>query len=189
MDIKNINTNKVLLNRCFSSKINIVGKVGKICIDYYNKNKIATVIKHIPGHGLSKQDSHFKLPIIKHSKSYLKKNDFKAFIKSNSLFSMTAHIIYSSYDQLNSATHSKTIIKNVIRKFIRFKGIIISDDISMKALKYDLVTNATKALDAGCNLVLHCNGKIKEMKKLAKIVPRIDIFTKKKTSQFYKFLR
>ena len=76
-----------------------------------------------------------------------------------------------------------------LRKKLGFKGILISDDISMKALKYDIETNALKAISAGCNLVLHCNGKIKEMKKLAKIVPRIDIFTKKKTSQFYKFLR
>ena len=85
-------------------------------------------------------------------------------------------------------THSKIIIDEVIRKLINFKGIIISDDISMAALKFNLETNATRALDAGCNLVLHCNGNIVEMRKLAKVIPKIDIFTQKKTSQFYNFL-
>ncbi len=189
LDIKNKNTNNVLLDRCFSTNLNVVKYIGKICVENFNKNKIATVIKHIPGHGLSKSDSHFKLPIINHSKSYLKKNDFKAFKNLSSLFSMTAHIVYSSYDSFNTATHSKKVINQVIRRYIGFKGIIISDDISMKALKYDLAKNATKALNAGCNLILHCNGKIEEMKKLAEIVPKIDKITKKKTSQFYKFLR
>ena len=101
---------------------------------------------------------------------------------------MTAHIVYSSYDPFFTATHSKIVIKKVIRKHIGFRGILISDDISMKALNYNLEENATRALEAGCNLILHCNGNIKEMKKLANIVPAIDMFTKKKTSVFYKFL-
>jgi len=71
---------------------------------------------------------------------------------------------------------------------MNFKGLLISDDICMKSLKYGLEENALKALQAGCNLVLHCNGNIKEMSKLIKVVPEIDKFTKKKTSHFYKFL-
>ena len=85
-------------------------------------------------------------------------------------------------------THSKIIINDLIRNKIKFKGIIISDDISMKALKFNLTTNTIKALDAGCNLILHCNGNIKEMQNLSKVIPRIDKFTQKKTAQFYKFL-
>jgi beta-N-acetylhexosaminidase len=72
---------------------------------------------------------------------------------------------------------------------MNFKGILMSDDISMKSLKYSVEENALKALHAGCNLVLHCNGNIREMSKLIKVIPRIDKFTQKKTSQFYKFLR
>ena len=101
---------------------------------------------------------------------------------------MTAHVVYSSYDQHNTATHSKIIITDVIRKYIGFKGLLISDDISMKALKYSLQDNCIKALDAGCNLILHCNGNPKEISKLLKIIPTIDNFTQKKTSHFYKFL-
>ena len=101
---------------------------------------------------------------------------------------MTTHIIYRKYDAINPATHSNIIIKKIIRNHIKFKGILISDDISMKALKFSIEVNAIKSLKAGCNLVLHCNGNIKEMSKLANLIPYIDKFTEKKTSDFYKFL-
>ncbi len=81
------------------------------------------------------------------------------------------------------------IISQIIRKKLSFRGILISDDISMKALKYDLIKNAKKALLAGCNLVLYCAGKYQESCKLIEEVPYIDKFTSKKTSEFYKFLR
>ena len=102
---------------------------------------------------------------------------------------MTAHILYKKIDNENVATFSKKIINDIIRKKIGFKGILISDDISMKALKYDLITNAKKSLNAGCNLVLYCSGNYNESRKLLKEVPFIDKFTAKKTSEFYKFLR
>ena len=100
---------------------------------------------------------------------------------------MTAHITYKSIDPIHAASHSQKIIK-LIRKKIGFKGILISDDISMKALKYDLITNATKSIEAGCNLVLYCAGKTSDNFKLIKSLPYIDKFTSKKTSEFYKFL-
>ena len=81
------------------------------------------------------------------------------------------------------------IFANIIGKKIGFKGILMSDDISMKALKYDLVTNAKKALEAGCNLVLYCEGNFEDNLKLIKSVPYIDKFTVKKTSEIYKILR
>ena len=101
---------------------------------------------------------------------------------------MTAHAIYKIYDPDNTATHSRIIINKIIRKHIKFKGILISDDISMRSLKFSIEKNAEKALQAGCNLILHCNGNMKEMNKLAKVVPKIDKFTQKKTSHFYNFL-
>ena len=114
--------------------------------------------------------------------------DFKPFTNCSSLFAMTCHAVYSAYDPSETATHSKIIINDVIRKKINFNGILISDDISMKALKYNLEKNALKALSAGCNLVLHCNGKMGEMIRLSKVIPKIDKFTQKKTSHFYNFL-
>ena len=102
---------------------------------------------------------------------------------------MTAHVLFKSFDLKNTVTHSKILITNVIRKKLGFKGILISDDISMKSLNLTLEKNAIMAIQSGCNLVLHCNGNIKEMKRLIKVIPNIDNFTRKKTSDFYKFLR
>ncbi len=188
LDVKRKITHSIIGTRSFSTNVSEIIKLGNLYIDHYRKKKIATVIKHIPGHGLSKFDTHFKKPIINAKRKELIKKDFKPFLKCKSLFAMTCHAIYSKYDSVHTATHSKIIIKNVIRNHIRFKGILISDDISMKSLSYRLEENAVRAIKAGCNLVLHCNGNIKEMSKLSKVIPKIDIFTQKKTEQFFKFL-
>ena len=100
---------------------------------------------------------------------------------------MTAHIVLESIDKNNCVTHSKNAIK-FIRSNVKFKNLIISDDISMKALQYTFNENVKKAYEAGCNLVLHCNGNINEMNKLAAIAPKVDSFIIKKTSEFYKLL-
>ncbi len=182
-------TNNFLKNRIYSSNIKTIKSLGNICINTYKQNKISTVIKHVPGHGLGKLDSHKKLPIIRKKINHLLNNDFKCFKNNNSHFAMTAHVLYKNIDSVNCVTHSEKIIKNVIRKKIGFKGIIISDDIGMKSLKYSLVENALRSLNAGCNLALYCQGKSKESLKLLKKIPPIDEFTKKKTSEFYNFLR
>ena len=188
LDVRRNFSHKIIGSRSFSSDPKTVSLLGNLCINLFNKKKIATVIKHIPGHGLSRYDSHFTTPIIKSSKSRLIKNDFKPFKKCKSLFAMTAHVIYDIYDPYFTATHSKIVIKNVIRKQIGFKGLLISDDISMKALKYGLKENAINSLKAGCNLIMHCNGKLDETRKLLNFLPTIDRFTQKKTSDFYNFL-
>ena len=188
LDVRRKKTHVIIGNRSFSQDPKTVSKLGNLFIDLYKKNKIATVVKHMPGHGMSKSDSHYKTPIIKANKKELIKKDFKPFNECKSPFAMTAHVVYKKYDPSNTATHSKIIINKVIRNHIKFKGLLISDDISMKSLKFSLEENAKKALKAGCNLILHCNGNIKEMNKLAKIVPKIDKFIQKKTSDFYNFL-
>ena len=188
LDLAQKNTHKIIGSRSYSKEVNIIQSLGKICIKILKKNKIFPVIKHLPGHGCSNKDSHKSLPIINKRYSKLIKEDFKCFMGAKSLLGMTAHIKLSKIDKNNVSTFSNKIITNIIRKKIGFKGILISDDISMKSLKYGLVDNSRKALDAGCNLILHCNGNIKEMFKLLEIVPTIDKFTQKKTSDFYKFL-
>ena len=188
LDLRKQKTHHVIGSRSYSKNSKTVNELGKICVDTYRKNKIGTVTKHIPGHGGAKSDSHFTLPVIKDSYKILKNSDFKCFKKNQSFFSMTAHILYLKVDKYKNATHSTKIINKIIRKTIGFKGILISDDISMKALKYDLIKNAQDALNAGCNLVLYCWGKLPEMKKILSHLPYIDRFTSKKTSEFYKFL-
>ena len=111
-----------------------------------------------------------------------------SFVNKKSLFAMTAHIVYKNIDKHNCATHSKKVIY-LIRKKIGFKNLIISDDISMKALKYSIKLNTTKSFDAGCNLVLHCNGKLKEMHQVAINSPIVNSFVIKKTSQFINIIR
>ena len=189
LDVLRNNTNKIIGNRSFSKRKEIVKKLGEVTINSCHKNKIINVIKHIPGHGGTTQDSHLIMPKINLSESALNKIDFYPFKFTSAKLAMTAHILYSKIDKKNVATFSKKVIKKIIRKKIGFKGILMSDDISMKALKYDLVTNAKKSLDAGCNLVLYCSGNIKDNLKLIKSVPYIDNFTSKKTSEIYKILR
>ncbi len=189
LDVLRKNTHKIIGSRSFSKNPHVVKLLGQTCVQQYKLNKIATVIKHIPGHGCATLDSHLKMPKVNLNYKNLNSFDFLPFKSNTSKFAMTAHILYSKIDRNNVATFSKKIISEIIRKKIGFKGILISDDISMKALKYDLITNAKKSLLAGCNIVLYCAGNYKDSYKLIKEVPFIDKFTAKKTSEFYKFLR
>ena len=187
LDLRIKGSSNIIGDRSFSENKKIVSKVGDICIDLFNQNSIGTVIKHIPGHGLAKVDSHNFTPVVDKNINYLIKNDFFPFKNKDSLFAMTAHIIYKKIDPLNTATHSKKII-NIIRKKIGFKNVLISDDLSMKSLKYDLITNTIKSFEAGCNLALHCNGNYNEMRVVAENSPLVNNFIIKKTSLFYKNL-
>ena len=187
LDLNIKNSSSIISDRAFSNNPKLVSKIGDICIKIYHKNNIGTVIKHIPGHGLAKVDSHKLTPTVKTKYKKLLRNDFSTFKKKKSILAMTAHIIYEDIDKSNTATHSKKVI-NVIKNNINFKNILMSDDISMKSLKYSIKQNTLKAFSAGCNLVLHCNGNYKEMLTVAKNSPFISKIITKKTSQLYKIL-
>lgn len=187
LDLRRKFSHKIIGDRAYSSDKIIIDKIGRDTIRLYKNNRIGTVIKHIPGHGLSRKDTHFNLPYISNSLNYLEKHDFSIFKNKKSMFAMTAHIIFKSLDKKDCITHSRKGIK-YIRNKIGFKNLIISDDISMKALKYSFKENVKKAYASGCNLVLHCNANMREMKNLAKISPNLSKFVIKKTSEFYKNL-
>ena len=187
LDLRLKNSSTIIGDRSFSKDPKIVSKIGDICINNFHLNKIGTVIKHIPGHGLAKVDSHKLTPTVNKNLKYLIKNDFSTFKKKSSSFAMTAHIIFSKIDKTNTATHSKKIVQ-LIRNNIKFKNIIMSDDISMKSLKGSIKVNTLRAFNAGCDLVLHCNANIKEMNDVAINSPFISKFIVKKTSQFYKII-
>lgn len=182
-------THEIIKERSYSKKLNTVKFLGKYCITFLKQKKIGSVGKHAPGHGCANVDSHKKMPVVLKNKKHLLSSDFLAFKNLNCHFLMTAHVKYKKIDSRFPATHSKKIIREIIRKKLNYKGIIISDDISMKALSKDLIFNAKQALFAGCNLVLHCNGNIQESRKLLSNLEKIDAFTQKKTHQFYEFLR
>tara|TARA_B100001142_G_scaffold329750_1_gene394202 strand:- start:1465 stop:2415 length:951 start_codon:yes stop_codon:yes gene_type:complete len=187
LDLRVKGASNIIGDRSFSKNRNTVSKIGDLCIKLFHKNSIGTVIKHIPGHGLAKVDSHNFTPIVKKSLKFLEKNDFYPFKNKACHFAMTAHVIYEKLDKHNTVTHSKKVIQ-YIRKKIGFKNILISDDLSMKGLKEDMKTKTIKAFKAGCNIVLHCNGNQKEMMIVANNTPLISNFIIKKTSQFYKIL-
>jgi len=187
LDLRVKGASNIIGDRSFSKNVSTVSKMGDLCIELFKENSIGTVIKHIPGHGLAKVDSHNFTPIVNKSIKHLKKYDFSTFKKKNCFFAMTGHVIYKNLDQLNTATHSKKVIR-YIRNYIGFKNILISDDLSMKSLKNNMKNNTIKAFEAGCNLALHCNGKLNEMKTVAENSPLISNFISKKTSQFYKIL-
>ena len=184
LDIFRKNSHNIIGDRSYSNNKMIVSKIGGLVIKKFKKNKINTIIKHIPGHGLAKVDSHLKLPKINKNLAYLIKNDFYPF-RQNSSMAMTAHLLFNKIDKKNPVTQSKKIIE-IIRNKIGFKGILLTDDISMKALKYSLSENIKQAFTAGCNIVLHCNANFREMEIVAKNSPLIDKFIIKKTSQMLK---
>ena len=187
LDLKVKGANKVIGDRSFSSSPKVVSKIGDYCIKYFKENRIGTVIKHIPGHGLAKVDSHLSTPFVSKKLDYLTKNDFIPFKNKQSLFAMTAHIVFTDIDNKNIVTHSQKLIR-LIRNRIGFKNILISDDLSMKSLKGPIKENTIKTFKAGCNIVLHCNGNLKEMTVVGQNSPLVDRFITKKTSEFYKIL-
>lgn len=157
-------------DRCFGDDIEVVSSLARTVAETFIDNKIAPIIKHIPGHGRAKADSHLELPMVETSLEVLKETDFKVFKNLSDMpLAMTAHILYSAIDKENCATHSKKII-DYIRDDIGYKNLIMTDDLSMQALEGDFSDRTTKSYEAGCDIILHCNGKMSEMEQIAKSV-------------------
>ena len=188
LDIRVKGSSNIIGDRAYSNNPKLISKLGDFCIKYFHRNSIGTIMKHIPGHGEAKVDSHYFTPIVKKKLSKLIKEDFSPFKNKKCFFAMTAHVVYKDIDKSNTATHSKKMIA-LIRNKIGFKNILISDDLSMKSLKKNLKYNTLKTFSSGCNIALHCNGNIKEMVTVASNSPLVNKFIIQKTSEFYKILR
>jgi beta-N-acetylhexosaminidase len=133
---------------------------------------VLPVIKHIPGHGRAKVDSHEELPVVDTSLEELSKTDFVPFrLLNNTLLAMTAHVVYTAIDAIRPASISARVIHSVIRGEIGFDGLLMTDDISMKALKEPFADRARHAIQAGDDIVLHCNGDMSEMQAIMTEVP------------------
>ena len=190
LDIKYGYTNNIIGDRSFSSDPNTVSMLGQAYCNGLKKAGVIPVVKHIPGHGCSKIDSHIATPVVKNNINLLNEKDFVPFKKlKNEFFAMIAHIIYQKIDS-SLACESKVIIQKIIKKKIRFKGLLISDDINMNAIKGSFRKKITKILSAGCDIVLHCSGNIKEIKYIQNIIPVINRNSFKKIKKidrkFYK---
>ena len=163
---------KVIGDRAYSSDPYEVSQYGRAACEGLLECGVLPIIKHIPGHGRSTLDSHVDLPRIDAKIETLAKADFLPFWELRDMpMAMTAHIIYSDVDPILPATLSADVIGGVIRNTIAFEGLLITDDISMGALSGNLGDRACTALEAGCDVVLHCNGEISEMKAVASAIP------------------
>lgn len=130
---------------------------------------VLPVIKHIPGHGRAKADSHLELPVVTAKRAELEVVDFPPFAAlADAPMAMTAHVVYAAFDKTEPATLSKKVIRTVIRKEIGFSGLLMSDDLSMKALSGTLTERAERALAAGCDMLLHCNAPLAEREEVAR---------------------
>lgn len=168
----------IIGDRAFSSDPDIVAKLGRCMAETYLNQHILPIIKHIPGHGRAKVDSHHHLPRITEDLTLLKKTDFRPFqLLADMPMAMTAHIQIDGIDPDRPVTTSPALIKKVIRDIIGFQGILLSDDLSMKALSGTIAERTRKSLLAGCQLVLHCNGDLGEMEQVATAAGSIDATT------------
>jgi len=135
---------------------------------------VLPVLKHLPGHGRANADSHHKLPVVETDRATLERTDFAAFRPLAGLpLGMTAHVVFSAVDPVAPATTSVTMVRQVIRGFIGFQGLLMSDDVSMGALAGSIAERSRAALAAGCDLVLHCNGNLTEMSQVADAVQEL----------------
>ncbi|MBY0461654.1 MAG: beta-N-acetylhexosaminidase [Alphaproteobacteria bacterium] len=170
----------IIGDRAFSEHSQIVAELSLAMIEGLQSQNIIPIIKHLPGHGRAPVDSHKELPIVSSSREELIDHDFESFrlicegIKARSLpepWGMTAHVVYDAFDDKETATHSPLIIDRIIREHIGFKGFLISDCLTMEALEGSFSNRAQKALKAGCDAVLHCNGHLDEMIEIAGATP------------------
>lgn len=159
----------VIGSRAYSTSPVEIVKLAQAVIDGFRAGGVTPVIKHIPGHGRALVDSHHALPVVDTPAPELCDRDFLPFqaLAHSATWAMTAHVIYTAYDPKRCATISPVVVKQVIRNHIGFKGVLVTDDLSMKALSGDVVTRVKAALAAGCDLALYCHGELADMEALA----------------------
>ncbi len=165
LDVPDPRGHEIIGDRAYGQTPEQVALLGRAAAEGLIAGGVLPVIKHIPGHGRAMADSHLELPVVDASCEELDARDFAPFkALSDMPMAMTAHVIYSAIDPKRPATTSKKAVRKVIRGAIGFDGLLMSDDLSMKALSGDFAERARAALAAGCDVVLHCNGDMAEMK-------------------------
>ncbi|WP_343564825.1 beta-N-acetylhexosaminidase [Kiloniella sp. b19] len=168
-DLRIDGAHDIVGDRAFGRTPEVVATLAGSACDGFLAGGIQPILKHIPGHGRALADSHLELPDVETAEEELEQTDFEAFrlLKDAAPWAMTAHVLYRSIDAENIATTSKDLIGRIIRKSIGFRGILISDDLSMKAMDGSFAEKTSRALEAGCDLALHCNGVREEMEGVA----------------------
>lgn len=164
----------VIGDRAFGAAPETVSRLGRAVIDGMLAGGVLPVVKHLPGHGRAAADSHESLPVVDAGKADLTAMDFVPFRDlADAPWGMTAHVVYPALDPVAPATTSPSVIREAIREDIGFDGVLVSDDLSMKALHGDFRDRAEAAIGAGCDVVLHCNGDPAEMSAVVAGTPAL----------------
>jgi beta-N-acetylhexosaminidase len=164
----------VIGDRAYGTEPGKVAALAKAIAEGLLAGGVLPVVKHLPGHGRAAADSHHKLPVVDTGRATLEATDFAAFRPLAKLpLGMTAHVVFSAIDPNTPATTSVTMVGQVIRGLIGFQGLLMSDDVSMNALSGSIAERSRAALAAGCDVVLHCNGDLREMTAVASEAPEL----------------
>lgn len=176
LDVPHAGAHDIIGDRAPGTSADIAMLVGGAFADGLLEGGVLPVIKHIPGHGRASADSHQSLPVVKTPVTELASTDFSPFRALSDLpWAMTAHVLYTALDDQEPATTSRSVIEAVIRDHIGFDGVLITDDLSMQALSGSLADRAKAALNAGCDVVLHCNGDMAEMQEVVGACRRLSL--------------
>jgi len=172
LDVPVTGSHNVIGNRAYGHDATMVAALGEAAANGLLAGGILPVMKHIPGHGRALCDTHLQLAHVGAPLDILQKSDFIPFQHLRHLpAAMSAHIVYEAIDSAQPATLSAKVIGEIIRDMIGFDGLLISDDLSMQALSGTLASRARRCLDAGCDMVLYCHGKLAEMREVAGVSP------------------
>jgi len=168
LDVPQPGAHEIVGNRAYSDRIEAIMALARAHAAGFADGGVLPVIKHIPGHGRARADSHLELPVVEAKRAELEAVDFPPFAAmADAPMAMTAHVVYTALDRTAPATLSKKVISSVIRKQIGFRGLLMTDDLSMKALSGSYAEKTRRALEAGCDIVLHCNGEMAQMEEVA----------------------
>jgi beta-N-acetylhexosaminidase len=173
-DVPVAGADAVIGNRAYGTEPGKVAAIARAVTEGLEQGGILPVLKHIPGHGRANADTHFRLPVVDTPRAELERTDFAAFQPLADLpMAMTAHVVFSALDPAHPATTSATMINQVIRGVIGFQGLLMSDDVSMNALAGSIAERTRAIFAAGCDIALHCNGKLDEMRAVANETPEL----------------
>lgn len=190
LDVPQPGSHDIIGDRAYGMTPEQVALLGRAAAQGLMDGGVLPIIKHIPGHGRAFADSHLELPVVDATRGELERVDFAPFAALADIpMAMTAHVVYTALDPDNCCTLSPTVIGDVIRGRIGFDGLIMSDDLSMKALKGSFRQRGEQAIAAGCDVLLHCNGHMAEIVEVAAAAGTLAGHAEKRARRALSFLR
>lgn len=175
LDVPVEGANNVIGDRAYGNDPVTVGEMGEAAAAGLKAGGVMPVMKHVPGHGRGMADSHLELPVVTTPRAELEAHDFPPFRRlRGELMAMSAHVVYSDIDPDHPASTSRKVIDEIIRGSIGFDGLLMSDDVSMNALKGTIGERAAAIAAGGCDVILHCNGVMDEMRAVVAEAPLLE---------------